>query len=145
MGFLGKVLVTLQCYSFLQLVSMDWPFTAAAVPTHLLTSPNTRQSCVHYLPAVPRHCSRVDSLARSFGTHTHTHCLAIIRIRNSVAGVNRFYHSLNTFLSTTNSHVSSRCTGDQMAAEDSGLFSSPPDTASVFPEGQMTSSTSPSQ
>jgi hypothetical protein len=33
---------------------MDAPFTAATGPTHLLASCITLQSCVHYLPAVPK-------------------------------------------------------------------------------------------
>jgi hypothetical protein len=47
-------------------------------------------------------------------------------------------------LSTTHSYLNTRYTESQKPVECSGPFSSPPDTANLFPEGHMTSRTSQS-
>jgi hypothetical protein len=72
-GFLTKGFIYIAVYNYLQLVSVDTPFTAATGSTHLLASTITVQSCIHYLPAVPKTpltCTVIKILAPSLHYHT---------------------------------------------------------------------------
>jgi len=142
-GFLQKVLFTLQFYNYLQLASMDSPFAAAVGPTHLLTSRilNSPESTVS--TAVPSHSSHAlrpySFFAQSsdfyavdpLSTRNGLACSLTLQITSTLIHTVPPVHNCSPLMahspelftslsystltdSTTHSYLNSRCMGAQM-------------------------------
>jgi hypothetical protein len=117
-GFLTNVLFALQCYSYLQLVRMDAPFTAATGPTHLLASRITYSTVLRPLFAsisqvtAYMHCHR-NSSSRCLDSPTHhysqPHSLRHFSTQLNFAVWSLVVHSPRLVSSVTHPTLSNNC------------------------------------